>query len=176
MKKIKHALALGALALMLNACSDDDTNKKETKPDGGAVGTCLQQDSNACAVANSTCTAQCVADEACQKECMNTFCGCMNTAGCGAPAECKSSTTHDGGIQPDPDQGSQPDPDQGSQPDPDQGTPEECLQEDINSCALGKSTCVTACIADEECLDDCQEDFCDCMDLAECDPPAECMI
>jgi len=168
-----------ALSLTLAACSkNNDGTKSDGKAparDGSVAGTCLQQQTNACATDKTSCVSKCVADQACLERCQVSFCGCMSKAGCAPTPECKDVSGTAGGTTPRSDAGAQPGKDGGKIPSHDAGAV-SCPQTESIKCATTKSSCVAACVADQDCLDDCQVDFCDCMDTAGCAPPPECQI
>jgi hypothetical protein len=58
----------------------------------------------------------------------------------------------------------------------DSGIPATCKKADSDKCATDNSTCVAKCVADATCQRQCQLTFCDCLNKASCDPPAECKV
>jgi hypothetical protein len=167
------------LSLAMGACSKDDNpaknDGKASARDGSAAGSCLQQQTNACATEKTSCVSKCVADQACLEACQVSFCNCMSKAGCAPTAECKDPSGIDGGTKPPSDTGAPPVKDGGKITSPDAGGV-SCPQAESTACATTKASCVAACVADQDCLDGCQVDFCDCLNTAGCAPPAECKI
>lgn len=51
---------------------------------------------------------------------------------------------------------------------------DKCEKEDSQACATTFSSCQAECGVDATCLNNCQVAYCDCLDEASCDPPAEC--
>lgn len=170
MKPNHLILTLTLMLSLIVGCSDDATPDK-----------CIKTDSEKCSTDFATCTAACVADEACLRKCQVTFCDCLDQASCDPPAECKIETKKDSGPAGDGkvankdgaagDKGQTPDDDSTIKPDLPLG---ECTQAQSTACSTTLASCSAGCGANESCYKTCQFTFCDCMEAAGCQVDPDC--